>query len=235
MMSLRTRKLALPITLAAIALGFLISLQVETHKNVSAAEKLNEERLASIKTVILNAQNEHDSLQKEHQELGAKLDQARNQGTDPSVVSQLAQMSMMDGTSAVEGPGIEILIDDRSQDHKVVFPIVSDDLIKIVNVLRFARAEAISINGQRIVGTTAIVYSGTSTILINQVPINRTEGTPYVIQAIGDQATLADYFTKLKASELREGGKTVSVTQKTVKIPSYKGNYTFSVAQPATP
>lgn len=227
------RSLALPVTLVAMALGLLISLQIETQRNVSAAEAINKQRLDAMKTVLGNVQAQNKKLQAEHRTLSAQLDQARKQGgTDPSLLAQLDQMKIMDGTQAVQGPGIQINIDDRKQDHKIVFPLTTDDLARIVNTLKFAGAEVISINGQRIAGNTAIVLSGTSTILVNQVPINRVSGIPYEINAIGNQDTLVDYISNLEAAPLKQNGVTVSVTRKIVQIPSFKGSYSFRVAIP---
>ena len=225
------RSLALPVTMVAIALGFLISIQVHTQKNVSAAEKISAERVAQMNTVLQNSQAQNAKLQAEHHVLVEKLDNARKKvGTDPQLLNKLVQIQMLDGTQAVKGPGLQISIDDRSQ--KVLIPLSTDDLNKMINTLKFAGAEAISVNGQRIVSTTAIVLSGSSTILVNAVPINRTEGIPYEIDVIGDQDTLMDYFSNLEAITLKQNGMTVSITKKNVTIPSYKGAYTFKTAVP---
>ncbi|AFM39195.1 hypothetical protein Desaci_0080 [Desulfosporosinus acidiphilus SJ4] len=226
------RSLALPVTLVAIALGFLISLQVQTQKNVSAAEQISAERLSQMKSVLANSQAQNAQLQKEHQNLLAELDNARKKvGTDPQVLDQLKQLQILEGTQVVEGPGIQISIDDRGKN--VVFPISTEDIARMVNTLKYAGAEAISVNGQRIVSTTAIVLSGSSTILVNTVPINRVEGIPYELDAIGDQDTLYDYFSKVEAPGLKQNGETVSITRKTLTIPSFKGAYTFKYAKPA--
>lgn len=220
------RKLALPVTLVSIALGFLISLQINTQKNVTAAEQINQQRLAAMKTVLNNSVAQNAKLQEEHRVLSDQLDQVRKQGgTDSKVLAELSEIRMLDGTQPVQGPGLVITIDDR----QVGFPIKTDDLLRLINTLKFAQAEAISLNGQRIVSSTAIVLSGSSTILVNQVPINRPQGVPYEIIAIGNQEMLEDY-SKLEAASLKQGGITVSITRKIVQIPSYKGSYTFSFA-----
>lgn len=226
------RTLALPVTMVAIALGFLIALQAQTQKNVSAAERINDQRVAQMKAVLANSQEQNAQLLKKHQELSEKLDQARKQvGTDPQLLVHLKQLQMLDGTQTVEGPGILISIDDRNK--KVAFPLAPGDISQIINTLKLAGAEAISINGQRIVASTAIVLSGSSTILVNAVPISRTEGVPYEISAIGDQDTLLDYFSNLEAVTMKQGGMTVSAVRKNLQIPSYKGAYTFQEAKPA--
>lgn len=227
------RSLALPVSMVAIALGFLISLQAQTQKNVSAAEKISTNRLNQMKSVLSNSQAQNAKLQDTHRILLEGLDEARKKvGTDPKLLAQLKQLQMQEGTLAVEGPGIQISIDDRNS--KVIFPLNTEDIARMINTLKFAEAEAISINGQRIVASTAIVLSG-STILVNQVPINRAEGIPYELDAIGDQDTLLDYFSKLEAPGLKQNGLTVSITKKTLNIPSYKGAYTFKYAQPENP
>lgn len=228
------RTLALPVTLVAIALGFLISLQAQTQKNVSAAEQISAERMSQMKSVLSNSQVQNTKLQKDHRVLLDQLDAARKKvGTDPQLLAQLIQLQILEGTQAVEGPGIQISIDDRNK--KALFPLSTDDLARLINTLKFAGAEAISINGQRIVSSTAIVLSGSSAILVNQVPINRTEGIPYELNAIGDQDTLLDYFSKLEAPNLKLNGLTVSIARKTLCIPSYKGAYTFKQAKPLIP
>jgi len=228
------RTLALPVTMVAIALGFLISIQAQTQKNVSAAEQISADRMTQMKSVLSNSLAQNTKLQTDHRVLLEQLDAARKKvGTDPQLLAELAQLQMVEGTQAVEGPGILISIDDR--DKKVPFPLGTDDLATIINTLKFAGAEAISINGQRVIGSTAIVLSGSSTILVNEVPINRTEGIPYELMVIGDQDTLFDYFSKLEAPNLKLGGMTVSISRKTLKIASYKGTYTFKQAKPLTP
>jgi uncharacterized protein YlxW (UPF0749 family) len=225
------RKLAFPVTMVSIALGFLISLQINTQKNVTAAEQISQQRVAAIKTVLNNSVAQNAKLQEEHRVLSDQLDQVRKQGgTDSKVLEELSKIRMMDGTEPVQGPGLVITIDDRKQGQQGSFPVTMDDLTYLINTLKFAGAEAISLNGQRIVSSTAIVLSGSSTILVNQVPINRTEGVPYEIMAIGNQDTLDDY-SKLAANSLRQGGIIVTINRKIVQIPSFKGSYTFNYAK----
>ena len=227
------RTLALPVTLVAIALGFLISLQAQTQKNVSAAEQISAERMTQMKAVLSNSQVQNTKLQKDHSALLEQLDAARKKvGMNPELLAQLAQLQMVEGTQAVEGPGIQISIDDR--DKKVLFPLGPDDLARMINLLKYAGAEAISINGQRIVGSTDIVMSGSST-MVNKVPINRAEGIPYELSAIGNQDTLLDYFSKLEATTLKQNGQAVSIVRKKLRIPSYKGGYTFKQAKTIDP
>lgn len=227
------RKLALPVTLVAIALGFLISLAMQTQRNVSAAEQINAQRMAAAHAVLSNVQDQNTQLKKVNKQLTEQLDEDRKQGgTDPSVLAQLSQVEMLAGTLKVQGPGVQIFIDDRKQDHKVTLPLSPDNLLEIINTLKFAGAEAISVNNQRIIDSTAIVYSGSSTILVNQVPITRVEGIPYEIDVIGNQSTLVDFFTNLEGNVLKANGITFSIVRKNVQVPAFKGAWTYRFAKP---
>ncbi len=63
--------------------------------------------------------------------------------------------------------------------------IHDEDLLKLVNELKAAGAEAITVNEQRVVASTEIRCAG-PTISVN----NNRISPPYVIQAIGDPAGL---------------------------------------------
>ena len=221
---MKKHTLSIALTLVALVLGFLITLQMQTQKSVDELERIQAQRAASVSNYLVRAQEDNKLLNEQHKALTAQLEEARTQGgISPALLAELDRYRMMDGTVAVQGPGILITIDDRQQEHKVVFPLTNEDLLKIINTLKFAGAEAISINGQRVVASTSIVLSGTATKLVNQVPITRSEGIPYEILAIGNQDQLLDYFTKLEAPTLKQLGMSVSVARKMVQIPSYKG------------
>ena len=90
------------------------------------------------------------------------------------------------GLTNLRGEGIELVLKDGEDKKKVgndaLQIIVHDtDILEIVNVLRNAGAEAISINDQRVIATTPISCIGT-VIKINDEKI----GGPYVIRAIGN-------------------------------------------------
>lgn len=59
------------------------------------------------------------------------------------------------------------------------------DILHIVNILNNAGAEAIAINGQRVVSNTGISCIGV-VIKVNEEKI----GSPYIISAIGNQDNL---------------------------------------------
>ena len=224
-------KLIISVFLVTIVLGFLISVQIQGQKKVSLADQINANRMLQMKTVLSNSQAQNTNLKKEHETLLKQLDAARKTvKIDPQLLARQAQLDMVDGVQEVEGSGIQISIDDRNAN--VLFPLGPDDLSEMINSLKFAGAEAISINDQRIISSSSIVMSGSSIILVNNAPINRTEGIPYELNAIGDANSLFEYFSTLEAAKLKSSGMTVSIVKKEIRIPSYKGTYTFKYAVP---
>ena len=68
-----------------------------------------------------------------------------------------------------------------------ILSITNDDLNKIVNELKLAGAEAISINDERIINMSDVFMTNDNTLmLVNGQRII----APYVIKAIGDQTYL---------------------------------------------
>lgn len=94
---------------------------------------------------------------------------------------ELSELQKYLGYTDVTGNGIIITISEENIEDE---PINYTDLLYIVNSLKGAGAEAISINGHRIVATTDIVNIQNAFIKINGQKIN----SPYVIKAIGNQA-----------------------------------------------
>lgn len=219
-------------TIAAVAIGFLIAVQFQTKQEMDTAAKIQLDRLSQMGSVMVGLQDKNKALQEEYARLTKELDKYQNKGTNnPYLIAKLDQLKVMDGTVSVKGPGIKMLIQDSGQDIHVLSSLNTDDLRRIVNTLRLAGAEAISINGQRVVGTTPIVMSGTSTILVNSVPISRVGATSYEILAVGDQDVLVDYLTKFEALPLKQLGMKVETLRELVTIPSYKGGYQFEQAK----
>jgi uncharacterized protein YlxW (UPF0749 family) len=218
-------------TIASVAIGFLISLQFQAQREMDSAKKIQQQRVEQTDTVMKTLQDENDSLQEEYNRISAELEKYKNKKSEnPYLTARLDQLKIADGTITVSGPGVKMVVKDSGSDTDAVIPLSTDELREIVNVLRLAGAEAISINSQRIVASTSIVLSGTATILVNSVPISRIGGTTYEILAIGDQEVLVDYLTNMVAIDLKQFGRKVDITRETVTVPSYKGSYSLKYA-----
>ncbi len=118
------------------------------------------------------------------------------------ISSRLASSELAAGVVAVSGPGIRIVVDDApsardpvsGEDAEDGQPelsrVLDSDLQWLVNGLWTAEAEAISINDQRLTSLSAIRSAGRA-ILVDYRPLAR----PYIIEAIGDPASLDVRFT----------------------------------------
>lgn len=101
------------------------------------------------------------------------------------------QVATSAGLTALQGPGMRVTLDDapRSADFPGVDPnllvVHQQDLQGFVNALWAGGAEAITLQGQRLVTTTGIKCVG-NTVVLDGVPY----APPYVIEAIGSSSRL---------------------------------------------
>ena len=128
----------------------------------------------------------------------------------------------------LEGSGIIITMDDSDKTAKVgedknLYLIHDDDLLKVINELRAAGAEAISINGQRLIDISEIRCAG-PTLSVNNV----RSSAPFEIHAIGEKNTLENAI-KMRggvAETLKVWGIHLEVeVSDNVYVPPYKGDH----------
>ena len=138
------------------------------------------------------------------------------------------------GETELEGKGIIFTLDDSKQaakagENKNLYIIHDEDLLRVVNELRSAGAEAISLNGQRLIGSSEIRCVG-PTVLVNE----RRLAAPFVISAIGNPQTLESSL-KLRGGVIENfkfwGIKADVVQSDQVRVPAFKGNRTFEFAK----
>ncbi len=121
------------------------------------------------------------------------------------------------GYTDVQGEGIVITLKDNDFRNIERF-----DLISLVNELKLAGAEAISINDERIVNQTDIALINNRIILVN----GRRIAGPYVVKAIGDRKYLESAIT-IKGGfldEIKANDKDIAYTvEENIMIPKYQG------------
>lgn len=126
------------------------------------------------------------AIQKDQQQLSGLQKNIRSNSKDNQKISELEIQKSKAGLTKLKGPGITINLDDSKQgpvsDDSIVH---ASDLRDIVNLLWGARAEAISINGERVAINTSI------DCIVNTILVNNTHlTTPFKIEATGDQRLL---------------------------------------------
>ena len=118
----------------------------------------------------------------------APLDQAQLLADDQ------AQSQLLAGSTPVQGPGVFVTLADSKKQLPKRLPaglappnIIHDsDINQVVNELKAAGAEAIAVNGQRLVATSSIRCVG-PVVNVNNV----SQAPPFIIKAIGDPKTLS--------------------------------------------
>lgn len=185
------------IAIACFALATVMCMQFKIVKetDITSIEIMREEEL---RAELANWKQMYKEAEEQYEEKALKLDEYREnkESTEEAsklVEKELIQTNMYLGKTNVQGQGIEIIIKNTNSEE--IQPISSEDLLVIVDYLKLAGAEAISINEERIINMSDIVYVNNSIIYINQQRIL----SPYVINAIGDP-------TKLESTLLGNGG-----------------------------
>ncbi len=181
-------------------------------------------------------ENAYFSLNKKEEELDSLREKvSTTDGSHIDLTNQLKNYNLLLGNTELIGRGIEITLKDGDpsilKGYESDYIVHDGDLYQIVNALKNAGAEAISINEQRIVVNTAITCVG-NTVLINDEKV----GAPYIIKAIGSPAGLYGSITipggYLKLLELEGVNVSVKTIEKdTLIIPKYNGIYKFDYAK----
>ena len=164
---------------------------------------------------------------------------ARRSSAAEQVKAQLDEQRSVAGLTALHGPGLTVLLHDGADpndpnDRSLGWTVHYQDLQDIVNLLWANGAEAIAVNGQRIVPTTAFHYAGVN-ILVNNA--SRLSG-PYTVTAIGDPSALAtgvgdpDQLAELKSRNRIYGLGFSWVRSTRVSIPGYDAAFLVKNAQP---
>lgn len=215
------------IALVFMVLGFMLTVQFKTTER---QRNVRIERVEDLSERLRTAEAEKSQLQKE-------LTDLRKKSGHMMSTAELERLNLLAGTSEVYGPGLEIVLDDSTSTKKVgenpnLYIVHDEDLLRILNELRAAGAEAISVNDQRIGAMSELRCAG-PTVSINNV----RSAPPYVIRAVGDPKTMAS------ALRLRGGvvdtfafwGINVKIKDDSrIVVPAQKATRAFEYAKQST-
>ncbi|TDE12226.1 DUF881 domain-containing protein [Jiangella asiatica] len=183
------------LALGMVALGLLVTaavLQVRDTANVVSSERQGLiEQIYAEDERVSQLQGDINALESEINSLEETL--LQDSTTGQQVREEVEGLQASAGAIAVTGPGVVVTVDDadeaESADEPGLARVLDVDLRQVVNGLWAAGAEAVSINGERITGLTAI-RSAEGIVQINYRPM----AAPYEIQAIGDPEALPGRF-----------------------------------------
>ena len=243
MMSKRKKRIwgYLLVCVLTLAIGFLIVLQIKTTAQTGnyAGGMISLAQDQASAAELKQVKDEKNALLKELSDLEAKVKEYENSTTDGNLIIQeknkeIEKYKMASGVTDVVGKGVVVFVDDPIAQPGVkqesVITYNYELLLVLVNKMREADAEAVSINGQRITAYTEISLAGNN-ININDIPT----APPYEIKAIGNpktlESTLSIRYGILYSME-NDYGLQVSLSQEEkVHIPRYSGVITFDYAQ----
>lgn len=220
-----------------LALTFGICLQIRTveHSNMQVSQNYEENNL---RAEVLKYKEKYDNKYKELEKLEEELEKEResvskNNSELEEAENQIKEGNKIIGMSEVTGPGVVVTLKDGQYNASTTLNasdlIVHDlDVLSVINELKNAGAEAISINDQRLVTTTAITCGG------NIIEVNGEKvGAPFEIKAIGLPEQLAALSRpKGYLDILKEAGVGVKLEKSNnITIPKFSGIMNFKYIQ----
>jgi len=185
------RRLHVGLGVMLLLFGFLITVAaLEERVRESGAPA----RQAELRRLIEERRATIDDLSREVSRVAASLEEVRQEAGEGArtemLLRRVEELRQRAGLAPVQGPGVVVELRDsdrepRTRDEVTDLRIQDVDVQLAVNALWRAGAEAVAVNGRRLVSTTAIRRAGTA-ILINY----RAVSSPYRVAAIGDPAAL---------------------------------------------
>jgi uncharacterized protein YlxW (UPF0749 family) len=215
--------------------GFLFVVQIRADQALRAAAALPSRRLEDL-SVLLRRQQEADrSLQDELASLRRKLDDYRAAEAGGETMAgqmrhEVAQLRFELGREPAQGPGLVVTV--AAAPKRVVTP-QAQDVSAVVNELWSAGAEAISVNGVRVLATEGFAADPAGVRFRRWVLRD-----PFKIVAIGDPATLEGAL--LVRGGIVDGldgvglGVTISRSRH-LDVPASDASIGFRYAHPAGP
>jgi len=177
----------LSLTLVAFLLGILVMAQAHTYHLASKARASGSSADQSI--ILSSLVEANASLREEIKTLEGQLSGYQDVGGSgllETLVEELNRIKIVNGLVEVSGPGIEVRVNG---------PLNALNMQDMVNELRNAGAEAIALNGERLVLWSAIAVDEQGWLVVDGVRLT----SPYLLQTVGDAETL-------EIALLRSGG-----------------------------
>lgn len=153
---------------------------------------LRSDRTADMRDLIVSQGRRNSELREEADRIRAEVESLVPEAAGTDVLAdEVARAELAASMVAVVGPGLRVTLTDAPADVKPAgvdddaLVVHQQDIQAVVNALWAGGAEAMTIQGQRVVATTGIKCVG-NTVVLHGIPY----APPYVIEAIGDQERL---------------------------------------------
>lgn len=156
-----------------------------------------------IRTLVQDRTRSVAGQREEAADLRADIDELSESVADHSLRTlnrRIDSLEARGGLAASRGPGLRVILDDAPPEASAegldpnIFVVHQQDLQAFVNAIWAGGAEAVALQGQRLVSTTGIKCVG-STVVLDGVPYS----PPYVIEAIGPTSQMEQALNESRA------------------------------------
>ena len=220
--------LVLSIVSGAIALVLMASIFVQ-FRTVNESKELNIEglrddelrtQIASYKSKYEETMEQYNANQNTINEYETAINE--NKETTELLDEEINQAKSLLGLTDVKGSGVIVTLTDTED---ALYTYIADDLIMLLNELKYAGAEAISINDNRIINLADIVTLNDGLIILyGDVRLT----SPYVVKAIGDPTYLMSTLSIKNSGyidQMKANGMAIDVKQdNNIEIGAYTGD-----------
>jgi uncharacterized protein YlxW (UPF0749 family) len=227
----------------ALVVGLLAFLLTVDLRAQDTAAKITEGRRSQLAAIVAERQQRTAALEARLAQLRAQvaaLAATTGSTTLQELQSAANRIGAASGTTALTGPGMVVRLADASAGDQTANPadgkIQDVDIQAVVNTLWSAGAEAIAVNGQRLVSTSAIRNAG-GAVLVNF----RVLTSPYLISAVGDPDAMRPSFERSDIAKRFHAWEQIyglgfSVEQpSSIQIPAFAGSLQFRYARVQQP
>ncbi|MBC7105932.1 MAG: DUF881 domain-containing protein, partial [Firmicutes bacterium] len=168
--------------LVGLLLGLMVAVQFRITRDIVGSVPV--QRAQELSARVAAVRQEREALEGRVQSLREQLDAVTAQPELAALRQELEQARILAGVVEVKGPGVEVTLNDSNQpvqpgQNPNLYVLHDEDVLKVLNELRAAGAEALAINGERLGPTSEIRCVG-PTILTNR---NKRLVPPFVITA----------------------------------------------------
>lgn len=218
---MKKEKIVIVITIGIMSLllacVMFMQFKVVNEIDVSELESLREDELQKLASEWKEKYEETNTkLQDTQTKIAEYKEKSENSDeTEKLVEEELKEANLILGKTDVIGNGIQVTLKDT--EDKVYD---TEDLLTLVNELRAAGAEAISINGERVINLTDIVDISSRFVLVNSNKIS----SPYTILVIGDENYLKSALNIKNGyvdAKQKEGYSILVESKSNIKINKY--------------
>lgn len=223
---LKNKKLVYIVPLViSFLLVFVVYLQFKTveQTDIQTLEAMREVELRSeIASVKKKIEEKEVKINDVNTKIQEYLSELKNNSSAPELLyKDLKEAEQHLGYTAIKGSGIVITLADTTEAE-----INSTDILMLINQLKIAGAESISINQERLIFSSEIVTVSNNLIYVN----GRRQNNPFVIKAIGNGQELEAAVTTKGGTlnEMKASNKSVSHRlSNEIEIVAYDRNIDF--------